>query len=90
MSVPAFGSPAVCRACLYVPDIDSQIGFMHTLVALEDIYGITVSEADGEVCLKADRNKGANAECLTEQATKLETGEISKEQYEQWRYNYPK
>ena len=46
---------------LDVPDIDSYIGLMHTLFTLEDLYGLTVSEADGEVCLKVNKNKGKDA-----------------------------
>ncbi len=84
----------VAPQALAVPDIDSQIGLMHTLFTLEDVYGITISEADGEVCLKLNKDKSADLlQMLTawkEQATKLATGEISKEQYDQWRYNYPK
>ena len=30
-----------------VPDIDSDIGLMHTLFALEDIRGLTIGEIDG-------------------------------------------
>ena len=79
------------------PDIDSQIGLMHTLFALKDIYGLTISETDGEVCLKISKDKGKAAEELLqmltvwqEQAAKLTTEEISREEYDQWRYNYPK
>ncbi len=86
----------VAPQALDIPDIDSQIGLMHTLFALEDIYGLTVSEADGEVCLKVNKNKGKAAEELLqmltawqEQAAKLSAEEISKEDYDQWRYNYP-
>ena len=43
---------------LDVPDIDSYIGLMHTLFTLEDLYGLTVSESDGEICLKVDTSKG--------------------------------
>ena len=46
---------------LDVPDIDSYIGLMHTLFTLEDLYGLTVSEADGEVCLKVKKDKGKDA-----------------------------
>ena len=42
----------VAPQALDIPDIDSYIGLMHTLFALEDIYGLTVSKADGEVCLR--------------------------------------
>ncbi len=87
----------VAPQALDIPDIDSQIGLMHTLFALEDIYGLTISETDGEVCLKISKDKGKAAEELLqmltawqEQATKLTTEEISREEYDQWRYNYPK
>ena len=42
---------------LDVPDINSYIGLMHTLFTLEDIYDLTVSEADGEIFLKVNRTK---------------------------------
>ena len=87
----------VSPQALDVPDIDSQLGLMHTLFALEDIYGITIGEIDGEVCLKVDKGKGRTAydllEMLTawkEQSAKLNAGEIDKEEYDKWRYNYPK
>ena len=82
---------------LDVPDIDSYIGLMHTLFTLEDLYGLTVSEADGEVCLKVNKDKGKDAAELLkmlyawkEQADKLNAEEIDREQYDQWRYHYPK
>lgn len=84
----------VAPQALDVPDIDSYIGLMHTLFTLEDVYGITVSEADGEVCLKLNKDKGVELlPMLTawkEQTAKLAVGEISKEEYDRWRYNYPK
>ena len=87
----------VAPQALDIPDIDSQIGLMHTLFALEDIYGLTVSKADGEVCLRINKNKNKAAEELLqmltawqEQSSKLSAEEISKEDYDQWRYNYPK
>lgn len=87
----------VAPQALDIPDIDSQIGLMHTLFALKDIYGLTISETDGEVCLKISKDNGKAAEELLqmltvwqEQAAKLTTEEISREEYDQWRYNYPK
>ncbi len=82
---------------LTVPDIDSYIGLAHTLFTLEDNYGLTVSEADGEVCLKVGADKGKDASELLQmltawrtQADKLASGEISKEDYDNWRYHYAK
>jgi len=47
------GSPLA----LTIPDIDSNLGLIHTLFALEDIYGLTISETDGEICLRLDKSK---------------------------------
>ncbi|MBS5696216.1 MAG: helix-turn-helix transcriptional regulator [Lachnospiraceae bacterium] len=87
----------VSPQALDVPDIDSYIGLMHTLFTLEDIYGLTVNEADGDVCLKVNVRKGKDAAHLhemlcawKEQADKLSTEEISREEYDNWRYHYPK
>lgn len=87
----------VSPQALDIPDIDSYIGLMHTLFTLEDIYGLAVSEADGEICLKVNKDKGKDAAELLkmlyawkEQADKLSAGEIDREQYDQWRYHYPK
>lgn len=86
----------VCPQALAVPDIDTNIGLMHTLFALEDLRGLKVSEIDGELCLRLDKSRGMTyvgmLEMLSawlEQAKKLETGEITKEQYDKWRYKYP-
>lgn len=63
----------------------------------EDIYGITIGEADWEVCLRIGKDKGKTTydllQMLTawqEQASKLAADKISKEEYEQLRYHYPK
>ncbi|HBI74439.1 MAG TPA: transcriptional regulator [Lachnospiraceae bacterium] len=86
----------VSPLALGVPDIDSEQGLMHTLFALEDLYGLRVDTMDEDVCLRLDKGKSASAslsEMLTtwaEQAEKYKCGEITKEEYDQWRYNYPK
>ena len=60
------------------------------------LYGLTVSESDGEICLKVDTSKGKDAHELRkmlyawkEQADKLSSEEISKDKYDEWRYHYP-
>lgn len=87
----------VSPQALNVSDIDSYIGLMHTLFTLEDVYGLTISESDGEVCLKVNKDKGKDAAELSkmlyawkEQADKLSSEEISSEEYDNWRYHYPK
>lgn len=80
-----------------VPDIDSYLGLMHTLFTLEDMYGLKIGEIDGEVCLRLDKSTGSTYSTMfdmfhawQEQAEKLKSGEITQEEYDQWRYNYPK
>ena len=86
----------VLPMALDVPDIDSYYGLMHTLFALEDMYGIKIDKISDELCLTLDKSKGVAYHSLFEmfaawqaQAEKLSNGEISKEEYDQWRYTYP-
>ena len=81
---------------LAVPDIDSYVGLMHTLFTLEDRYGLKICECNGEIHLRVDVFQGKEAARLHEMlcswqqaAAMLEGGEISKEDYDKWRYHYP-
>jgi len=87
----------VSPKALDVPDIDTDIGLMHTLFTLEDLRGLKIGEIDGEVCLRLDKSRGMTYVGMFEmlhawqqQAAKLDAGEITKKQYDQWRYTYPK
>ena len=87
----------VSPLALSVPDIDSYLGLMHTLFTLEDRYGLTIESGEDGVSLRVDPRKGRDAAELTEmltawvqQAEKLRNGEINREDYDKWRYNYPK
>ena len=69
----------------------------HTLFALEDIYGFKINKIDGEICISLDKNRGATYISLDEnftawynEAEKYRNGEITKDDYDKWRYNYPK
>ena len=69
---------------------------MHTLFALEDMYGLKVKNVDGQPHLYLDSSisaPGSSADEMLrawmEQADKVENGEISKEEYDEWRYKYP-
>ena len=90
------GALGVSPLALSVPDIDSYLGLMHTLFALEDIYGMKIDKLDDEVCIRLDKNRGTSYISLLErftawqkEAEKYRNGEISKEEYDHWRYNYP-
>ena len=76
----------VSPQALDVPDIDSQIGLMHTLFTLEDVYGLKVSKDKGKEAYELLQMLYA----WKEQAGKLSAGEISKDDYDRWRYYYPK
>lgn len=91
------GVLGVSPLALSVPDIDSYLGLMHTLFTLEDRYGLTVETGETGVSLRVDPRKGKDAaelsEMLTawaEQAEKYRHGKINREDYDKWRYNYPK
>lgn len=86
----------VSPKALDVPDIDSYVGLMHTLFALEDIYGLKISRANGKLCLQLDPGSGEHyfhmlsmLEAWQEQKDKLEAGEITEDDYDRWRYRYP-
>lgn len=91
------GALGVSPLALSVPDIDSYFGLMHTLFTLEDRYGLTVETGENGVFLRVDPRKGKDAAELSEmltvwaqQAEKYRSGEINREDYDKWRYNYPK
>ncbi len=86
----------VSPLALDVPDIDSYLGLMHTLFTMEDRYGLTIEIRDGEVLFRIDPRKGKDAARISEMvyswspvAEKYRAGEISKDDYDKWRYNYP-
>lgn len=87
----------VSSLALNTPDIDSYLGLMHTLFTLEDRYGLTIETRDGEVLFHFDPRKGQDAARISEMVyawapvmEKYRIGEITKEEYDNWRYNYPR
>ena len=87
----------VSSHALSVPDIDSYIGLMHTFFTLEDRYGLKIKNTDDGICLKLDTHNREHYTTICkmfcawqEQAERYEKGEITKEEYDLWRYNYPK
>ena len=89
------GVLGVSPLALSVPDIDSASGLIHTLFTLEDRYGLTVETGERGVSLRVDPRKGKDAAEIFEmlaawaqKAEKLRNGEINREDYDKWRYNY--
>lgn len=91
------GVLGVSPLALSVPDIDSYLGLMHTLFTLEDRYGLTMVKTENGVSMYADPRKGTDAAELSEmlnvwaeQSEKYHNGDINRDEYDKWRYNYPK
>ena len=64
----------VSPRALDVPDIDSYLGLMHTLFALEDMYGLKIGEIDGEVCLRLDKSTGSTYSTMFDTGTGCSSG----------------
>lgn len=86
----------VSPQALNIPYIDSYMGLIHTLFALEDIYGLGIDNIDGEICITLDKSKRMTFVNLfdmfhawQQKKEQLEKGQITKEEYDDWRYNYP-
>ena len=68
---------------LSVPDLDSISGVMHTLFILEDLYSFRFSL---ENCTSDKLNQAIHE--WQRKYERYSKGEISREQYDDWRYNY--
>ena len=85
----------VSPKAISVPEIDTYNGLMHTFFALEDMYGLKIAEIDGELCLHLDRTLNPDMNLLDlfelwhRQSMRLANGMITKQDYDEWRYNYP-
>ena len=71
----------VSAEALNVPNIDS----------------FKIDRLDGEICIRINRQNGSTFSKMTgllepweEMAQKYRNGEISREEYDQWRYRYPR
>lgn len=86
----------VSPRALHVPDIDSIYGVLHTFFVIEDFYGLTIEYDSGKGVMRVDPESSVSAFGLSglidswaKEAEKFKAGEITKEEYDQWRYNYP-
>lgn len=85
---------------LKVPEFGSWVQRMHIFFAMEDMYGARISKIDDEYYLRIEE-KNNNEKLVTgvrnavlqewlDKVQALEQGKITKEAYDDWRYNYPK
>ena len=87
----------VSPQALNIPYIDSYDGLIHTLFALEDLYGLQIDSIDGELCLTLDKSKRMTyvamfdmLQAWQQKKKQLDNGEITKAEYDDWRYSFPK
>lgn len=92
---------SVDAPALDVPDIDSFVGLMHTLFALEDMYGLGLYKGEDDLPVLslhpsessnpvAAREFSTYLDAWLDQAEKFRNGEITREEYDKWRYEFPK
>lgn len=79
---------------LTVPDIETDMEFIHLLFALEDEYGLKPNLVAGTFFLHMDGRETSRVNPLYSalkiwgwQFARLKRGETSKESYDCWRYN---
>ncbi|MBR6572876.1 MAG: helix-turn-helix transcriptional regulator [Clostridia bacterium] len=81
----------VCPYALSEPQIETDLGLLHTLFAIEDLYGLEIKEIDGRYMLSLSApdtklEKALSAWC--EKKENFENGEIEEEDYNLFRYSY--
>lgn len=85
---------AVRSNALSVPDINSFNDIFHVLFALEDVCGLKATVLGSRLCLAVDENGKDNEKIIRffieweKQLHSLQLGEISREEYDNWRFNY--
>lgn len=85
---------------LKVPELGTWVDRMHIFFAMEDMYGATLSKIDGDYYLRIEREykseelvtrlRNAVLQEWLDKMQALEQGKLTKEAYDEWRYNYPK
>ena len=80
------------------PCLENRHGVMQALFSMEDDFGLRPVEVDGQVMIYIDRQKKNPAPDSPEDdlrdwygvAVELAEGKISQEEYDEWRYSYPR
>ena len=86
----------VSEDALTTPDLENAACLMHTLFVLEDAYLFSVLSLAGRIELSSNMEDAGipltvrvMLRTWAELREKYMCGEISKEEYDQWRYNFP-
>ena len=75
------------------PDFETNyLGIIHALFQLEDKYGLKPESEGGRTVLDFGKNHSITSmlDLWYEELTKLRNGEITQEEYDMWRYGFPR
>lgn len=75
---------AVSPAALAIPQIEDETALMHLLFSLEDEYGIVLASP----CNIPDTRLGKALSDWRQLLEKQKNGEITKEEYDEWRFSF--
>lgn len=81
-------------AAISPPDMENAAGVIQILFLMEDLYGIQIDNVQSKLCLMIDPERmdselsGMVMEWLR-MSQRMENGELTKEEYDMWRYNAP-
>ena len=82
----------VSSAALEYPEIETESDMMQTLFALEDYCGLTIAESEAGYYLEFPYNGDLlwqlGMDEWKNKQKRLRTGEITKEEYDDWRYRH--
>lgn len=73
------------------PQIETPLSLLHTLFAIEDLYGLEIKEVDGEHTFSLAQTDAKIKKALRhwcEKKEDFETGEIDEDEYNLFRYSY--
>ncbi len=85
----------VSPKALTAPDTDSIDSICHTLFLLEDLAGFRINKNDKDFYITLSDGSKAYSDLLSffsawyDMAARYHSGEITLEEYDQWRYMYP-
>ena len=76
------------------PNFDSYQELMHALFQLEDLYGLKPQNIDGRLVLEFDVEPvsriTSDLKLWSDELENLNNDEITQEQYDLWRYSFPR
>jgi len=88
------GALGISPLAIADPDFDSYQGLMHSLFQLEDLYGLKPQNLDGRIVLEFDVEPvdriASDLKLWSDELEDLNNGEITQEQYDEWRYSFPR